>query len=105
MTAKTILLNWVSEQADKSSNNEFYSYDIELNVPLYGKLKYGKIHTASTYSRLWRELRETPELFESLDIMLEEVKHMKQKKVKGWMAINMKKYGGIPESLQTAMSK
>ena len=105
MTAKTILLNWVSEQADKTSNNQFYSYDIELNVPLYGKLKYGKIHTASTYSRLWRELRETPELFESLDIMLREVKHMKQKKVKGWMAINMKKYGGIPESLKNAMSK
>jgi len=103
MTAKTILLNWVSEQADKSSNNVFYSYDIELNVPLYGKLKYGKMHTASTYSRIWRQLRENPQLFEALDIMLKEVSHSKQKKVKGWSVINMKKYGGIPESLQRAM--
>lgn len=104
MTAKTILLNWVSEKADNpGSMNEFYSYDIELNVPLYGKLKYGKIHTASTYSRLWRELRENPQLFDSLDILCREIKHNTQKKVKGWSVINMKKYGGIPESLRRAM--
>jgi len=93
MTAKTILLNWITEKSTKgSSHNVFYSYDIELTVPVYGKIKYGKIHTASTYSRIWRELREN-NVLEVLGIGIREITHNKNKKVKGWIAMNMKAYG------------
>ena len=86
MTAKTIVINWL----DSLDNGEvFYSHNFESQVPYYGQVKYNKIHTASTYSRAFRKLREenifTDEL---MGFALEEVKSVTNGKIKGWKKIN-----------------
>ena len=86
MTAKTIVINWL----DSLENGEvFYSHNFESQVPYYGKVKYNKIHTASTYSRAFRKLREenifTDEL---MGFALKEVKSATNGKIKGWKKVN-----------------
>ena len=86
MTAKTIVINWL----DSLENGEvFFTWNFERQVPHYGKIKYNKIHTASTYSRAFRKLREenifTDEL---MGFALKEVKSATNGKIKGWKKIN-----------------
>jgi len=82
-SAKTIILHWL----DSLENGEvFYSYTLENQVPMYGKLKFNKVHTASTYSRVFRQLRED-NLLETLGFKLTPVKHSEGNS-KGWIIQN-----------------
>ena len=86
MTAKTIVINWL----DSLENGEvFFSHNFESQVPYYCKVKYNKIHTASTYSRAFRKLREE-NLFtdEVMGFALKEVKSATNGKIKGWKKVN-----------------
>ena len=79
MSAQDIVISWI-----KSHNKEhvFYSYDLESALPTYGRLAHQKMHTASTYARAFRKIRESNTL-KAHGITLEEVEH-KSGKVKGW---------------------
>ena len=78
MSAKTIVLNWLNSLEDKEV---FFTYNFEELVPVYGRIKYDKYHTASTYSRAFRELRSSNVLNE-LGFKLTELKH-KNNRTKG----------------------
>ena len=80
MTAEDIVIAWI--KSIKSKNDVFYSYDLEGAFPLYGRLAHQKQHTASTYARAFRKIRESNTLRKH-GIKLEEVEH-KSGKVKGW---------------------
>lgn len=81
MTAQDILLRWIDSKA-KSSDGHFASYDLESEVPVYGRLARQKVHTPSTYSRAFRKIREGKTLMR-LGIELEEYINS-DTKVKGW---------------------
>ena len=81
MTAEDIVIAWIKNI--KSKNDVFYSYDLEGALPLYGRLAHQKQHTASTYARAFRKIRESNTLRKH-GIKLEEVEH-KSGKVKGWI--------------------
>ena len=83
MTAEDIVIAWI--KSIKSKNDVFYSYDLEGALPLYGRLAHQKQHTASTYARAFRKIRESNTLRKH-GIKLEEVEH-KSGKVKGWKII------------------
>ena len=87
MTAKQILLSWLTSRV-ASSDPWFYSYNLEQEVPLYGRAAHQKTHTPSTYSRAFRILRNSDEL-ERRGLKLEEIEH-RNKKVKGWKIIKVK---------------
>tara|TARA_Y100000768_G_scaffold28469_1_gene19039 strand:+ start:4081 stop:4332 length:252 start_codon:yes stop_codon:yes gene_type:complete len=80
MTAEEIVIAWI--KSIKSKSDIFYSYDLEGALPLYGRLAHQKQHTASTYARAFRKIRESNTLRKH-GIKLEEVEH-KSGKVKGW---------------------
>lgn len=80
MSAKDIVIGWI--KSIKTSNPVFYSYDLEGSLPTYGRLVHQKMHTASTYARAFRKIRESNTL-KRHGIKLEEVQHNKSK-VKGW---------------------
>ena len=81
MTAEEIVIAWIKSIKGKRSDI-FYSYDLEGALPLYGRLAHQKLHTASTYARAFRKIRESNTL-KAHGITLEEVEH-KSGKVKGW---------------------
>tara|TARA_Y100001938_G_scaffold150004_1_gene239161 strand:- start:19674 stop:19928 length:255 start_codon:yes stop_codon:yes gene_type:complete len=81
MTAEEIVIAWIKSIKGKRSDI-FYSYDLEGALPLYGRLAHQKLHTASTYARAFRKIRESNTLRKH-GIKLEEVEH-KSGKVKGW---------------------
>ena len=83
MTAEDIVIAWI--KSIKSKNDVFYSYDLEGALPLYGRLAHQKQHTASTYARAFRKIRESNTL-KKHGIKLEEVEH-NSGKVKGWKII------------------
>tara|TARA_Y100000768_G_scaffold142371_1_gene106064 strand:- start:9048 stop:9299 length:252 start_codon:yes stop_codon:yes gene_type:complete len=80
MTAEEIVIAWI--KSIKNKNDVFYSYDLEGALPLYGRLAHQKLHTASTYARAFRKIRESNTL-KAHGITLEEVEHTSGK-VKGW---------------------
>jgi len=81
MSTESILLKWLVSRAN-STDNWFFSYTLEQEVPIYGRLAHQKTHTASTYSRAFRKIREENTL-RRYGLELEE--HVnKDTKVKGW---------------------
>jgi len=82
VTADSIITNWIIGKYKNNSDNIFYSYDFESEVPGYGRLVHQKTYTVSTYSRAFRKMRESNTL-EKFGYELEEVEHFKSK-VKGW---------------------
>lgn len=86
-TVQDIIARWIKS---KSLDSVFYSFDIESDLPIYGRLAYQRVHTASTYSRTFRSLRESNGL-DKHGIELEEVGHNGtlnfNGKVKGWKII------------------
>ena len=84
MTAEEIVIAWIKSIKGKRSDI-FYSYDLEGALPLYGRLAHQKLHTASTYARAFRKIRESNTLRKH-GIKLEEVEH-NSGKVKGWKII------------------
>jgi|TARA_R110002012_G_scaffold262889_2_gene445274 hypothetical protein len=85
VTVQDIIEHWIKS---KTIDSVFYSYDIESDLPIYGRLRHQKVHTASTYSRGFRVLRESNNL-DLRGITLEEVRHngTANRKVKGWKVI------------------
>jgi len=81
MSTKDIVIAWIKSM--KGKTEVFYSYDLESSLPLYGRLAHQKLHTASTYSRAFRQIRES-ETLNAHGIKLEEVEHNKNGKIKGW---------------------
>ena len=84
MTTEQILIKWLISKAN-SSDPWFYSFDLEDELPLYGRLAHQKIHTASTYSRTFRKFRENNRI-QTLGYKLEEINNQKAK-VKGWKIV------------------
>ena len=85
MTTEQILVKWIVSKA-QSNRPFFYSYELEEGLPTYGRLAFQRQHSASTYSRTWRKLREGNKL-QRLGYKLEEIVHDKSAKVKGWKII------------------
>lgn len=85
MTSEKIIIKWLSSRAN-SSDPWFYSYNFESEVPMYGRLAWQKVHTASTYSRAFRKLRESNTLHR-YGLKLDEIKHKDNDKVKGWKIV------------------
>lgn len=81
MTAKKIVLHWIQNQM-KNRSKVFYSYDFETQIGNYGRLAHQKVHTPSTYSRAFRTIRSSDNLFR-MGIKLIEIKDVKGK-AKGW---------------------
>ena len=79
---KDIILYWI-EARYKSHKPIFFSYEFEEQLPAYGRLAHQKHHTASTYSRAFRKLRESNTLWKH-GYELTEITEHKNKKVKGW---------------------
>ena len=82
MTTQDVLVKWLISK----SGDFFYSYDLESELPTYGRLAHQKMHTASTYSRVFRKLRET-NILDRYGYKLEEIKHKDNGKVKGWRVV------------------
>ncbi len=82
VTADSIITDWIIGKYKNNSNNIFYSYDFESEVPGYGRLVHQKTYTVSTYSRAFRKMRQSNTL-DKFGYELEEVEHFKSK-VKGW---------------------
>jgi hypothetical protein len=81
MSVSSILVSWIKSRAN-GSDPWFFSYNLESEVPMYGKLAHRKLHSASTYSRGFRKLREGNTL-ELAGLRLVEFKE-NDKRVKGW---------------------
>jgi hypothetical protein len=81
MTMEQIVINWIKSRI--RSTNNFYSYEFEETIPVYGRLTSGKTHTASSYSRAFRKLRQSNSL-RNHGIQLTEIEHNTNGKVKGW---------------------
>lgn len=86
ITAQEVLIKWLISTA-KSSDPWFYTYDLEAQVPIYGKLAHQKVHTASTYARAFRKLRNSNALAMK-GYQLNEIENRKEK-VKGWKITKM----------------
>ena len=53
---------------------------------MYGRLAHHKVHTASTYSRAFRKIRESNTL-ERFGLKLENIKHKANNGKKGWKVL------------------
>lgn len=53
------------------------SHQIEHECASFGKIKYNRYYTGSTYSRRWRELRNEPALLEKHGIVVKDATDMK----------------------------
>lgn len=82
MTTESIIIRWLLSEA-KSPEAVFYSYEFEERLPVYGRLAHQKVHTASTYSRAFRKIREENTL-NRYGLALQEVNHKDNKGIKGW---------------------
>tara|TARA_R110002051_G_scaffold325107_1_gene425778 strand:- start:575 stop:853 length:279 start_codon:yes stop_codon:yes gene_type:complete len=87
ITAEGVLISWLISTA-KSSDPWFYSYDLERQVPIYGELAHHKFHTASTYARVFRKIRNS-NVLAMKGYQLTEIENRKEK-VKGWKVSKMK---------------
>lgn len=85
MTAQSIIVKWLLGEA-RSTDSYFYSYEMEEKLPVYGRLAHQKVHTASTYSRAFRKLRES-NILNNYGIQLEEITHKDNKGIKGWRIV------------------
>lgn len=57
ITAKKILLDFLHNQLQRG-RNEIKSHTIEREVVDYGQTYWGVAHNPSTYSRIWRKMKE-----------------------------------------------
>tara|TARA_R100001594_G_C3838373_1_gene215202 strand:+ start:195 stop:461 length:267 start_codon:yes stop_codon:yes gene_type:complete len=81
VTAKDIVINWIVNKSNETMPS-FFSYDFEEKIVIYGRLVHQKSHTASTYSRAFRDIRSSNAL-NKVGLELEEINHSNSK-VKGW---------------------
>ena len=74
-TVKSIMKQWLRNRLDLGINT-IASHEIETDLVSYGKEYWGKLHTPSTYSRAWRNLKSGKELD---DIDVSSIKEVKTK--------------------------
>jgi len=74
-TVKYIMKKWLRHKLDLGLDT-VASHEIETDLVTYGKEYWGKLHTPSTYSRAWRDLKSGKELD---DIDVSKVKKVKTK--------------------------
>ena len=65
-TVKFIIKRWLRNRLDNGLDR-VASHEIETSLVEYGKEYWGKLHTPSTYSRAWRNLKSGNEL-DDIDI-------------------------------------
>jgi len=65
-TVKFIIKRWLRNRLDNGLDR-VASHEIETTLVEYGKEYWGKLHTPSTYSRAWRNLKSGNEL-DDIDI-------------------------------------
>ena len=65
-TVKFIIKKWLRNRLDNGLDR-VASHEIETTLVEYGKEYWGKLHTPSTYSRAWRNLKSGNEL-DDIDI-------------------------------------
>ena len=65
-TVKFIIKKWLRNGLDNGLDR-VASHEIETTLVEYGKEYWGKLHTPSTYSRAWRNLKSGNEL-DDIDI-------------------------------------
>jgi len=71
-TVKFIIKKWLRNRLDNGIET-VASHEIETNLVNYGNEYWGKLHTPSTYSRAWRNLKGGTEL-DDIDVSnIEEV--------------------------------
>ena len=66
-TAKDILIEYLASKK-YADNITISSHEIEEDVRKFGRHYYNKLHNASTYSRVWRTLKESGKIPE-LDVI------------------------------------
>ena len=72
-TVKFITKTWLKKRLDMGVNT-VASHEFETSLVEYGKEYWGRLHTPSTYSRAWRDLKSDNQL-DSIDVSkVEEVK-------------------------------
>tara|TARA_R110002020_G_scaffold156363_1_gene338465 strand:- start:2648 stop:2920 length:273 start_codon:yes stop_codon:yes gene_type:complete len=75
-TTKFIIKAWIRKRLDNNLDT-VASHEIETKLVEYGKEYWGKLHTPSTYSRAWRDLKSGDELDEIDVSRVEEVNNKK----------------------------
>ena len=80
VSAKEIVIHWIQNRSN-TNDPAFWSYEFEEKIVVYGRLAHQKQHTASTYSRAFRDIRSS-NMLSKYGIELEEL--TKDSKVKGW---------------------
>ena len=75
-TTKFIIKAWIRKRLDNNLDT-VASQEIETKLVEYGKEYWGKLHTPSTYSRAWRDLKSGDELDEIDVSRVEEVNNKK----------------------------
>jgi len=62
-SVKFIIKKWLRKRLN-NGNKLVVSHEIETDLVEYGKEYWGCLHTPSTYSRAWRQLKASDELKE-----------------------------------------
>ena len=84
-TIKFIIKAWLRRRLDNNIDT-VASHEIETKLVEYGKEYWGKLHTPSTYSRAWRDLKSGQELD---DIDVSKVEEVKNKSADTtWLLVN-----------------
>ena len=85
-TAKDILIEYLASKK-YADNITITSHEIEEDVRKFGRHYYNKLHNASTYSRVWRTLKESGKIQE-----LKDRRHFISKSQKRREEVNRAKY-------------
>jgi hypothetical protein len=73
ITTSEVIKRWLKDRFDLGKF-EVSTHMLELQLPEYGKMYYGVIHTPSTYSRNWRKLKANVKQLEDIDVINIKVK-------------------------------
>jgi hypothetical protein len=67
ITTSEVIKHWLKDRLDLGKF-EVSTHLLELQLPEYGKLYYGVLHTPSTYTRSWRKLKSNIKQLEDIDV-------------------------------------
>lgn len=67
ITTSEVIKHWLKDRLDLGKF-EVSTHLLELQLPEYGKLYYGVLHTPSTYNRIWRKLKSNIRQLEDIDV-------------------------------------
>ena len=67
ITTSEVIKYWLKDRFD-IGKYEVTTHVLELQLPEYGKLYHGVLHTPTTYSRVWRKLKSDIKQLEDIDV-------------------------------------